>query len=348
MHAKKSASRPIIGVTLGDVNGIGPEVVAKALSAARARRSCIPVVFGSAEIIAAELKRVGSALTPTRVEEVSEVLRLPRTRLGVYDTGVFKPGRRALGKVRASAGRAALRWIEQAVTAAQRGELNGICTAPIHKEAIHRAGSPFQGHTELLAHLTGTKEYRMLLVSGALRAIHLSTHYPLREAIRMVTRARVYSTILLAVRALGELGLGSGRLAVAGLNPHAGEGGLFGDEEIKVIRPAIVQAKRSLGGRGVEIHGPEPPDTVFNRMARGEFDMVVAMYHDQGFIPLKTVGFERGVDVTVGLPIVRTSPAHGTAFGIAGRGVADPRAMLEALCLAATLARNRSRPPART
>jgi 4-hydroxythreonine-4-phosphate dehydrogenase len=220
------------------------------------------------------------------------------------------------------------------------GKADGLVTAPLSKEAIRLAGHPWPGHTEMLADLTGTAEVRMLLVAGSLRVIHVSTHRSLRAAIDAATRARVQLTIEMAAGAGRLLGFERPRIGVAGLNPHAGEGGLFGDEEEREIAPAVAAARAA----GAEVSGPHPADTLFWRAAQGEFDLVVAMYHDQGHIPVKLAGFDEGVNITLGLPFLRTSVDHGTAFDIAGKGVARWQSMAAAIRMAAAVA-GRSRSP---
>jgi 4-phospho-D-threonate 3-dehydrogenase / 4-phospho-D-erythronate 3-dehydrogenase len=220
------------------------------------------------------------------------------------------------------------------VTLIQQGRYDAIVTAPINKEALRVAGFEWPGHTEMLADLAGARDVRMLLLSGALRVVHVTTHRSLRSAIDAATRDRVLRTIELAAAAGRELGAERPRIAVAGLNPHAGEGGLFGDEEIREIGPAVEAARAA----GIDASGPWPPDTVFWRASRGDFDVVVAMYHDQGHIPVKLAGFDDGVNVTLGLPFPRTSVDHGTAFDIAGQGVARWDSMIAALRVAAGMA----------
>jgi 4-hydroxythreonine-4-phosphate dehydrogenase len=227
--------------------------------------------------------------------------------------------------------------IEKAVALARSGAIDAIATAPISKEAINQAGSPYPGHTEMLAALTDTKDYTMMLVADKLRVVHVTTHVSMRRACELMTPERVLRTIRLAHRAAQELGAPKPKVAVAGLNAHAGEGGLFGREEIEGIAPAIEAARKE----GIDAYGPLPPDTVFLRASRGQFDIVVAMYHDQGHIPIKMLGFEAGVNATVGLPIIRTSVDHGTAYGRAGQGRADPTSMIEAIKLAVMMARAR-------
>ena len=235
------------------------------------------------------------------------------------------------GQVRATYGRAAADYIEHATQMALDKKVAGIVTAPIHKEALREAGVEFPGHTELIAHLCNTKNYGMMLVGPSFRVIHVSTHVSLLEAIQRVKPERILSTIRLGHEAFKREGLSSPRIAVAGLNPHAGEGGLFGNEEMLYIIPAITQAQQE----GIDASGPHPPDTVFWNAAKGRFDLVIAMYHDQGHIPAKLIGFDNSVNVTVGLPIIRSSVDHGTAFDIAGTGKANDASLLEAIRYAA-------------
>jgi 4-hydroxythreonine-4-phosphate dehydrogenase len=247
------------------------------------------------------------------------------------------PGPFPLGLVAKENGAAAVAYVEKAIALALSGEVDAIATAPLNKEAMRAAGFPYDGHTELLAVKTGTKVYTMMLASGDFRVFHVSTHVSLRGAIERATKARVLQVIDLAYREIQRMGVAEPRLAVAGLNPHAGEHGLFGDEERREIGPAVEEAQ----ARGWNVSGPISPDTVFARTRRGDFDGVVAMYHDQGHIPFKMTEFELGVNVTVGLPIIRTSVDHGTAYDIAGKGVADPKNMVQAIELAAEMARRR-------
>jgi 4-hydroxythreonine-4-phosphate dehydrogenase len=238
------------------------------------------------------------------------------------------------GRIDARAGAAAARCIEQAVMLAQHGEVGGIVTAPIHKEALAAAGIGFPGHTEMLASLSGARHVRMMLANEELRVVLVTIHTSLRRAIENVTFDAVLQTTRIAHAAALRWGLSAPRIAVAGLNPHAGEGGLFGDEELRIIGPAIAAAR----DEGIDATGPYAPDTVFMRARRGEFDLVIAMTHDHGLIPVKYLGVEQGVNVTLGLPFVRTSPDHGTAFDIAGKGVADPSSLIAAIRMARTLA----------
>jgi 4-hydroxythreonine-4-phosphate dehydrogenase len=290
-------TRVRVGVTMGDPAGIGPEIVLKAITDPRVRAVCEPVLYGPRT--AAERKR-------------------------------FTPG-----VLSADAGRAACEAIEQAVADAMAGRLDAIATGPIHKEALALAGVAWRGHTELLAHLTGARDVAMMFDSPRLRVVLVTVHVPLSSVPRLLTQARVETTLALAAEALPRFGVPTPRLALAGLNPHAGEGGLMGSEDQDVLVPAVESARR----RGIDVTGPLPADTVFRQAVDGRFDAVIACYHDQGLIPVKLVGFGEAVNITLGLPIVRTSVDHGTAFDIAGRGVADETSLVHAVVLAARLAR---------
>jgi 4-hydroxythreonine-4-phosphate dehydrogenase len=239
-----------------------------------------------------------------------------------------------LGALSSAAGEAAYQYVVRAVELAQAGEIDAICTAPLNKEAMQAAGHPFPGHTELLAHLTGIRDFSMVLVSPALKVAHISTHISLAQAIERVKQPREETVIAIAADLLQRIGNPSPRIAVCGLNPHAGEHGLFGDQDEREIAPAV----EAMRARGLDVYGPLPADTVFYRAKRGDFDLVIAQYHDQGHIPVKLLGMETGVNVTAGLPILRTSVDHGTAFDIAGTGEADAGSMVQAICLAAQLA----------
>jgi 4-hydroxythreonine-4-phosphate dehydrogenase len=245
----------------------------------------------------------------------------------------FRPG-----VLSAEAGRAAYEVILRAVSDARRGDVAALATGPINKEAFRLAGLPWAGHTDLLAHLTGAESVAMMFHSDALRVVLATVHIPLADVSRSLTQESLESTIALAARELPRFGIAHPRIAVAGMNPHAGEHGLFGQEEIRAIEPAVVECRR----RGIEVSGPFPADTVFVRATRGEFDLVVACYHDQGLIPVKLLAFGNAVNVTLGLPIIRTSVDHGTAFDIAGKGTADAGSMVAAVLLAARLARQPS------
>jgi 4-hydroxythreonine-4-phosphate dehydrogenase len=238
----------------------------------------------------------------------------------------------------AEAGQIAFEGVERAVALALEGAIDGIVTAPLNKEAIALAGHPYPGHTEILADLTGTRDFAMMLTALKLRVVHVTTHVGIRRMLERVTTERVLTTIRLADRALRDMGVDAPSVGVAGLNPHAGEGGLFGDEEIRVITPAIQQAR----AEGIDATGPWPADTLFGRAVAGDFDVAVAMFHDQGHIAVKVLGFETGVNATIGLPIVRTSVDHGTAFDIAGTGRATHDSLVEAIAVGAAMARARA------
>lgn len=334
--------RKPLAITMGDPAGIGPEIIAKAFRhAPQVLEGCF--VAGD---LAAMRRGVGAAggvpLTIACIEGSDETGRVPPGCIPLVQATAAVP-LPAYGRVDASAGRMAAECVVWAARAALPGRIAGLVTAPLHKEALAAAGFPYPGHTELLqaeaaAHAGITPAQlpvRMMLANHELRAVLVSVHMALRDAISAVTRESVLQTLRIAhdslFRMLGKVP----RIAVAGLNPHAGEGGLFGGEEKDAIAPAIEAAR----AQGIAAEGPFAPDTVFMRARRGEFDVVIAMYHDQGLIPVKYLGVEQGVNVTLGLPLVRTSPDHGTAFDIAGTGQADPSSLVEAVRVARQLAR---------
>ena len=342
-------SNPVLGITMGDPAGVGPEIIARAAGQADVWRACRPLVIGSADTMREALALVAAPLALRAVRAVEEC-RWADGTLEVLDLGNVDMATLPRGEVSAAAGRAAYEYIERAVALARAGEIHAIVTAPINKEALAAAGMPHTGHTEILARLSETRDFAMLLMGRELRVIHVTTHVSLRRVPDLVTRDRVLRTIRLAHRALEDLGQARARIAVAGLNPHAGEDGLFGDEERTAIVPAIEAAR----GEGLTVIGPLPADTLFSRARGGEFDIVVAMYHDQGHIPVKTLGFtydERtkqwtglsGVNVTVGLPFLRVSVDHGTAFDRAWKGAANHESMVEALEVATTMLGGRRR-----
>jgi 4-hydroxythreonine-4-phosphate dehydrogenase len=331
---------PVLGVTMGDPAGVGPEIIVRAAAEPDVQRTTRPVVIGSASTLEEALALVGSPLRLHAVARVADCGWEPGT-LEVLDLANVDMGTLPRARVSPAAGRAAYAYIEKAVDLAKEGTIDGIVTAPINKEALAAAGMPHSGHTEILASLSGTRDFAMLLMGEELRVIHVTSHVAIRRVPDLVTRERVLRTIELAQRALEDLGIRGGRIAVAGLNPHAGEDGLFGDEEKSAIGPAIADARAS----GLDVTGPLPADTLFSRARGGEFDIVVAMYHDQGHIPVKTLGFNydegtkrwvglSGVNVTVGLPFLRVSVDHGTAFDRAWKGVANHESMVEALQVA--------------
>ncbi len=333
------AEKPLLGITMGDPAGIGPEVIVKALSRPVIRRLCRPLVIGSVEVLA-------------RAVSFSKVsLKLRSVNLGGFEASdgaipVLDPLRDPLGpftpgKVSQETGAAQAVYIKEAVERALDGSIAAIVTAPINKEAINLAGYPYPGHTEMLADLTGTAEVGMMIVGGPLRFMFTTTHVAIKDLPAALTPDRVAQAIRLCHRALRELfKIKQPRIAVAALNPHAGEGGLFGSEERTVIEPGIMKA-RALGCPAT---GPFPADTLIGQAAKGSYDAVVAMYHDQGLIPLKLAAFGQSVNITVGLPIIRTSVDHGTAYDIVGKNIADEGSLLEAIRLAAQfVARQRPR-----
>jgi 4-phospho-D-threonate 3-dehydrogenase / 4-phospho-D-erythronate 3-dehydrogenase len=335
-RAQNSPNKPRVGITIGDPAGIGPEIVLKTVSGAEARDACRAVVIGDAgEIIrqarALDLPCDYRVITEDQLS-ISNVFDDTDAPV-ICDTG-GAGGHVRWGELSAEAGRAATEAIEAAVRLCLAGGLDAMATAPINKESLKLAGSEFPGHTEMLAHLTGARESLMCFFAGDLRVFLFTIHVSLRDAIKLITKERVVSAIKVADRELKRFGHVRPRIAVAGLNPHAGEHGLFGDEELNEIGPAVREC-RAL--HNIEVSGPFPADTLFVQAARGNFDAVAACYHDQGLIAVKCLAFGKAVNVTLGLPIIRTSVDHGTAFDIAGRGVADEASLTEAIKLAARL-----------
>lgn len=320
-----------IGITAGDVNGIGPEVALKAIHQKGWPENHRLILIGHYDVLQQQARKLGLACPPRWNPEDG----MPRAKAVVWEPEPGTGLKWHPGKVRVDASRAAASWIGTAVTACRQGLLDAMVTAPICKEGFHRAGIKVPGHTELLAGLTDTSSFAMMLFGGPLRVVLATRHIPLAEVPRRITRELVREVTTLTVEGLGWMGQRRRRVAVCGLNPHAGEGGALGTEDRDVIAPAV----RDLRRRGLDVHGPLPGDTVFHQAANGEYDAVVAMYHDQGLAPLKLVAFESGVNLTLGLPIVRTSPDHGTAFALAGKNRANPSSMVEAIRQAGRLAR---------
>ncbi len=327
---------PLLGITMGDPTGAGPEIIVKSLASPEVRGLCRSVVIGDAGVMRAAAQIVG---IPAEVRVVSRPGEAEGREgvIPVIDLKNVNLAELVRGRVAASGGAAAYGAIESAIRLALAGEIDAIVTAPLNKEALNLAGYHYSGHTEILAQLCEVKDVVMMLVARSLRVAHVTTHVSLRRAIDLVTRERVLTVLRLASEAIKIMGIAEPHLAVAGLNPHAGEGGLFGDEEIKEITPAIEAAR----AEGMRVTGPLPPDTAFLRTLEGQFDGALAMYHDQGHIPVKMAAFEEGVNVTLGLPIIRTSVDHGTVFGKAGKGTASPRSLIEAIKLAARMSLNR-------
>jgi 4-hydroxythreonine-4-phosphate dehydrogenase len=308
-------------ITMGDPAGIGPEIVIKAL-AARPRPH---LVIGDLGVLRRAARAVDADVELRAVSDPADVVEEPGVVHVLAVTGL--PDDLPVGRLDARCGHAAFAYVEQACRLALAGEVAAVVTAPINKESLHLAGVRFPGHTEMLAHLAGVDRVAMMLATPQLRVALVSVHVALRDALAMLSVELELSTIRLAAHAARQLGAERPRVAVAGLNPHAGENGLFGDEEQTTIAPAIAQAQQE----GIDASGPWPPDTVFMRARAGAFDIVVCQYHDQGLIPIKYLGLDDGVNVTLGLPFVRTSVDHGTAFDIAGTGRADPSSLLVAL-----------------
>ena len=326
------ARRPRVGITMGDPAGIGPEVVLKAVAEEEVRAVCRPVIIGDAQVLAHNARTLDLQCGYEIVRR-DEELPAEFTDPIIYHLnnvqGHIEPGIES-----GTAGQAAAQYIEAAVELCAAGSIDAIATAPINKRALFLGGYGFPGHTEFLAHLTGTEQYAMGFVAANLRVVLLSTHVPLSEAIRLVTRERFERTIRLADHELHRWGIERPRIAVAALNPHGAEGGLFGIEEASEILPAVEACKTT---EGINVSGPFSADTIFLRASRGEFDAVVACYHDQAMIPVKCLSFGEAVNVTLGLPFIRTSVDHGTAFDIAGKGIAEHSSMIAAIKLAAEL-----------
>ena len=322
---------------MGDPAGIGPEVIAKALSGRALHRLCRPIVIGSFPVMQQTVKSLRLQMNVIRVEG-HETRRPGRNDLAVLDPLDHPLGRFSRGVAATETGAASVLFIKKAVELAQLGCIDGMVTAPINKEAINMAGCHFPGHTELLADLTNAQESGMMIIGGPLRIMFVTTHVAIKDLPSLLTQPKIEKAIRLAHLALRDLfGIKKPKVGVAALNPHAGEHGLFGDEEARVILPAA----RAAQAHGIRASDPLPADTLFGKAARGEYDAVVALYHDQGLIPLKLVAFGTCVNLTVGLPIIRTSVDHGTAFDIVGKGVADPGSLIEAIKLAAALTKKR-------
>jgi 4-hydroxythreonine-4-phosphate dehydrogenase len=308
-----------IAITIGDPSGIGPEIVLKSLLADEVMRSCRPLVIGSRSVLDTASEKMGIPFDPAAYD--------------VLNTGEIKSGDFARGQATTESGRECVAYIRKAVELAMLRVVDAIVTAPISKEALKIAGFTWPGHTEMLAELTDAKEYAMVLCGGPLKVILTTIHTALRNVPDMITKENVLRTIILAGKACSMMGIKEPKIAVAGLNPHGGEAGIFGEEEIRHIAPAIREAQTA----GIAVSGPYPPDALFHKAYHGYFDIIVCMYHDQGLIPLKMIAFDKGVNITVGLPIIRTSPDHGTAYDIAWKGIADPSSMIEAIKLATQL-----------
>lgn len=312
--------RKRIAITMGDPAGIGPEVALKAVMSQEVREVCEPVVVGDRAVLEAVAEELGIGYALNNGEGFIDVAEITNSDFPRNNPSLM-------------GGKASVTYIKKAVELALKGEVDAVVTAPITKEALKISGFKWPGHTEMLAELTGTTDYAMMLCGGPLRVILVTIHMAVKDVPASITEERVLKTIRLAKRACDMLGIQEPRIAVAGLNPHAGEAGLFGDEERDSIMPAV----KAAGDEGINVFGPYPADTLFHKAYKGEFDIVVCMYHDQGLIPLKMIAFDSGVNVTVGLPIIRTSPDHGTAYDISWQGKANPSSIIEAIKLASVL-----------
>ena len=340
--------KPILGITLGDPAGIGPEITLKALTSEKVYDICCPVVIGDSTVLEKTAKIIGFPMPIFhKIQKVSDALFQWGT-IDVLEMNQVALEDFSFGEVSKEAGNAAFSYVEKVIELALSGEIDATVTNPINKEAIHLSGHMFAGHTEIYAELTNTKKYTMMLADEDLRIVHVSTHVSLREACDRVKKKRVLEVIQIADKACKEMGIKSPKIGVAGLNPHSGENGLFGTEEIEEIMPAIEAARKM----GILAEGPVPPDSLFSKARGGWYDMVVAMYHDQGHIPLKVTGFVydkkeekwaavEGVNITLGLPIIRTSVDHGTAFDQVGKGQASEKSLVNAIEYAVQFAKNK-------
>lgn len=322
-----------LAVTMGDAAGIGPEIILKTLQDKKLSQKCTLIVIGDEIVLRKTAEKINLSyalkqITPNQIQHAKEHALI---NLSLFKT--LPPS----GKPSKLCGKAAIQYLELAVQLAKNNGVSGIVTAPINKEILKLADSPFHGHTEYLASLTKTRKFGMAFTGGGLKLILATIHEPLSKVSGLLTKPRLRSTISLALRACEELGLKHPKIGVAGFNPHAGENGMFGLEEIKTITPIIHEFQK----KGCQVIGPVPPDTLFHRALSGEFDFLVTMYHDQALIPLKTLDFHGGVNFTVGLPIIRTSPDHGTAYNLVGKGLANPSSMISAVHLAIEMAQNR-------
>lgn len=343
------SKKPILGITMGDPASIGPEITVKALSDLAIYEKCSPIIIGDAAVMEAAVGIVGKNVKINAVSDVKEA-KFEFGTIDVYDMKLVDMDKLERGVVSAMAGNAAFQYVKKVIELAMNHEVDATVTNALNKEAMNLAGHHYSGHTEIYAEYTGTKKYTMMLAHENLRVVHVSTHVSLIEACDRVKKDRVLEVIRIADQACKELGIKEPKIGVAGLNPHSGENGMFGREEIEEITPAIEAAK----GEGIIVDGPVPPDTVFSKARGGWYDIVVAMYHDQGHIPLKVVGFVynqaeqkwdavAGVNITLGLPIIRASVDHGTAFDQAGKGVANELSLINAMDYAIRMSEGRTK-----
>ncbi len=330
--------RPVIGITMGDPLGIGPEILVKALHGHELHNVCVPVVLGDPDVMQTALSRFSIPLTLHRIDHPKLGKKEPGF-LNLMAVSALKLDMSAPPSMTPAIGQAMADYIHTAVDMAMAGQIDAMVTGPITKTGLKMAGSSFHGHTELIAHQTGTRKFAMMLAGETLKVVLVTIHMPLARVPKSLTREKILETIHLTNTDLKtRFNVPEPRLVVAGLNPHAGEGGLFGTEEQQTIIPAV----RAARNQGIDIQGPLPPDTVFNHAIRTGCDAVVCMYHDQGLIPFKLIHFKDGVNITLGLPVIRTSVDHGTAYDIAWKGQADPASMVQAIRTAVFQARHRT------
>ena len=330
-------SLPIVGITMGDPTGIGPEIIVKALSMEEPFDACRPIVFGDREVLsrAIQIQNLSTALEV--IDEIPEDGYLPQ-RIFLFPLGQLEVTSLRFGKPDRACGEVMVKYIEEAVKWVRSGRLDAITTCPINKQAINDAGHPFSGHTELLAHFVQASSVAMMFLGSKWRIVLVTTHLPLKDVSRWITASRILSTIRLSDEGMKKyFGIPHPKIAVLGLNPHCGEGGLLGEEEREEILPAVAVAK----SQGLKVEGPFPADSFFDLSAHSVFDAVISMYHDQGLIPIKMFDFKEAVNFTLGLPFVRTSVGHGTAYDIAGRGLADPTNLLKAMSIASNLSKTK-------
>lgn len=317
-----------VGITIGDPGGIGPEVVVKSLPPVS--QECLPIVIGDFSVMEEAVNAFSPSLRIKIIDNADDAAASPETLwlISLDSLKAFKKG-----SPDAENAIACVNYIKKAVSLALGEKIDAIVTAPISKEALKMAGMKWPGHTEMLAELTAAKDYAMMFYSDRLKIMLVTIHTALKDVPKLITKENVFKKVVLAKKACDMLDIENPRIGVAGINPHAGESGIFGDEEIREIAPAIAEAQNM----GIPVSGPYPADVIFRKAYRGEFDIIVCMYHDQGLAPFKMIAFDKGVNMTVGLPIIRTSPDHGTAYDIAWKGIADPSSMIEAIKLAARL-----------
>jgi 4-hydroxythreonine-4-phosphate dehydrogenase len=330
--------KPLIAITMGDPAGIGPEIIAKVIDSGEVFPLCRPLVVGDANVMRKLVEEMRLSVAVRSISSSEEADPMAG-KLDVLDLGLVDISHHAWGKPDASSGKAVFEYIKRATALAMNDKADAVVTAPISKSMMNAAGHHYAGHTELLGELTGSRDYGMLFVGGGLRIILVTIHVALRDVAGLITRDSVLKTLRLAQKAMPLFGISKPRIGVAALNPHAGEGRLFGSEEWDILLPAVIKAR----SEGINASDPMPADTIFYKARNNYYDIVVAMYHDQGLAPLKMLAFGNAVNVTVGLPIIRTSVDHGTAYDIAGKGCADPASLIGAIKLAATMSIHQKR-----